>query len=159
MYNPYQNPGMFMTPQYGDPYQNRYQQMQMMQQSQTMPVAQQPAPTSKPATLNGRFINDPSEIMPSEIPMDGTPSIFVAKDSSYIYMKAWSADGTIKTVVFRPVETAPVSSDSQSNGNEDVMTAIMARFDKLEKMVSRNNYKPKNHQNQNQNSEGNDVNG
>ena len=76
-------------------------------------------------------------------------------------MKAWSADGTIKTVAFKPVESTPVSNDNQNNGNEDVMTAIMARFDKLEKMVSRNNYKPKNHQNQNQNqnSEGNDVNG
>ena len=157
MYNPYQNRPMFMPP-YGDPYSQQMMQLQQQyqqMQNQMMNTPNQPQ-NEKPVTFSGRMINDPAEIMPSEIPMDGTPSIFLAKDYSKVFVKAWSADGTIKTVVFVPLEASQMEGSSISE-NSDVTKAIMERFDKLEKMIGRNKYRPKNHQDQS--NERNDTNG
>ena len=41
------------------------------------------------------MIQAPTDIMPGDIPMNGTPCFFPMQDGSAIYMKAWSADGTI----------------------------------------------------------------
>lgn len=149
MYNPYQNRPMYMPP-YGDPYGQQMMQMQQYQQQMQSPMnTQMQAPQEKPITLSGRIINDPAEIMPSEIPMDGTPSVFVTKDYTKIFVKVWSADGTIKTVAFVPMETSPAPVNQNLSSDSDMTKVIMERFDKLEKMINRNNYRPKNHQNQN----------
>ena len=42
----------------------------------------------------------------NEVPMDGSMAFFPKQDMSEIYVKGWNADGTIKTVVYKPY-TAP----------------------------------------------------
>lgn len=55
----------------------------------------------------GKMIQAPTDIMPGDIPMNGTPCFFPMQDGSAIYMKAWSADGTINTMRFLPEHAAP----------------------------------------------------
>lgn len=161
MYNPYQQ----------NPYNPYFGQMnpyaQPMQPSVTPPPQYQPiqnqrpqmpqtelSPQSRPVTLGGRIINDPAEIMPSEIPMDGTPTLFLSQDYSKIYVKAWSADGTIKTFVYSPIEQSSVESPKTGDTENSMYAMFMDRFDKLEQMINRNSQKPnkdRNNDKENQN--------
>lgn len=69
-------------------------------------MRQQPQQFMMPGVY-GKVIQAPTDIMPGDIPMNGTPCFFPMQDGSAIYMKAWSADGTISTMRFLPEHTAP----------------------------------------------------
>lgn len=112
------------------------------------------SPQNRPVTLGGRIINDPAEIMPSEIPMDGTPTLFLSQDYSKIYVKAWGADGTIKTFVYSPIEQSSAESPKTGDMENNMYAMFMDRFDKLEQMINRNSQKPnkdRNNEKENQN--------
>lgn len=53
--------------------------------------------------ITGRTVADFNEITASEIPMDGRSAFFPKSDMSEIAVKNWAADGTIRTVSFKPV--------------------------------------------------------
>lgn len=82
-----------------------------------------------------RIINDPKEIMPNEVPMDGSVSLFPTADYSCIYAKAWNANGMIDTVKYVPEkpETQPTVQ------SQDVLTAILARLDNIERTLNKRN--------------------
>lgn len=104
MNNPYQTPIMNnYAPQYGayqyNPMANiqRYQQPDQMQQ----PQMQQAIP-QQIIGINGRMVQAVENINANEVPMDGSMAFFPKQDLSEIYVKGWNADGTIKTVVYKP---------------------------------------------------------
>ena len=161
MYNPYQqnpyNPYFGQMNPYAQPMQPsvtpppQYQPIQ--NQRQQMPQTEL-SPQNRPVTLGGRIINDPAEIMPSEIPMDGTPTLFLSQDYSKIYVKAWSADGTIKTFVYSPIEQSSAESPKAGETENNMYAMFMDRFDKLEQMINRSSQKPnkgRNNEKENQN--------
>lgn len=83
-------------------YGNPYQQFQPMQQA--YPQFQQsfePRPT-----IAGKMVQTPNDIMPADIPMNGTPCFFPMHDGSAVFMKVWNPDGTIGTVKFLPEQIA-----------------------------------------------------
>ena len=49
--------------------------------------------------------------------MDGSVSLFPTNDLSMIFAKAWRADGTIQTIMYKPVaqEEKPSMDDRLSN--------------------------------------------
>ena len=47
-------------------------------------------------------MNNPADITPSEIPMDGRVSLFLSSDNSYIIAKQWNQNGLIDTAIYRP---------------------------------------------------------
>lgn len=53
--------------------------------------------------ITGRTVADFNEITASEIPMDGRSAFFPKSDMSEIAVKNWAADGTIRTIAFKPV--------------------------------------------------------
>ena len=69
----------------------------------------------------GKMIQAPTDIMPGDIPMNGMPCFFPMQDGSAIYMKAWSADGTINTMRFLP---------------ENPATKEPTQLDRIENMLS-----------------------
>lgn len=69
----------------------------------------------------GKMIQAPTDIMPGDIPMNGTPCFFPMQDGSAIYMKAWNADGTINTMRFLP---------------ENPATKEPTQLDRIENMLS-----------------------
>lgn len=109
--NPYQTTPMmnnpYMQPQ--NPYMDRMNFLQNYQQSLQQPVAgmqmplanQQPMP-QQIAGINGRIVQAVENINANEVPMDGSMAFFPKQDMSEIYVKGWNADGTIRTIVYKP---------------------------------------------------------
>lgn len=136
MYNGFGNNYQFQN-EYASPYFN---QRQWPQQPQNMYFSQ------RPTSIPGRTINDPGEVTPQEVPMDGSVSLFPKNDYSCIYAKTWNKDGTIATIRFIP---EPVNTESQKTDYyDDVLTKIDSRLSSIEKKLSyrkphRNDQKPK----------------
>lgn len=101
---PYQQPMMNYTPNYGA-YQ--YNPMASYQRYQ------QPEPTQG---ISGRVVQAVETINPNEVPMDGSVAFFPKQDLTEIYAKSWNADGTIRTLTFKPVlndKTDILSGDTE----------------------------------------------
>lgn len=85
-----------------NPYMDRNVQMQQYQQGQQMLPSQMPGAYQQPGLI-GKMVNDVSMVSPNDVPMDGNIAIFPKGDMSEIYCKQWKQDGTIQTVVYKPV--------------------------------------------------------
>lgn len=85
-----------------NPYMDRSVQMQQFQQGQQMLPTQTPGAYQQPGLI-GKMVNDVSMVSPNDVPMDGNIAIFPKNDMSEIYCKQWKQDGTIQTVVYKPV--------------------------------------------------------
>lgn len=113
--NPYQTAPM-MNNNYM-PMQNSYadrmsflQNYQQSLQQQPMQMNQQPIP-QQTVGINGRVVQAVENINANEVPMDGSMAFFPKQDLSEIYVKGWNADGTIKTIVYKPY-TAPKNNQA-----------------------------------------------
>ena len=101
--NPYQPQMMNYTPSYNPyPYNpmQRFQEQQLPQQ----PVQQVPQQQNLQiqAGINGRMVATVEQIAANDVPMDGSVAFFPKQDLTEIYAKQWGADGSIKTVVYKP---------------------------------------------------------
>lgn len=133
------NPQGFYPQQYYAPYQQILQQrFQPQEQFQTM-QNQQTIP-QQTIGLNGRIVQVVENINANEVPMDGSMAFFPKQDLSEIYVKGWNADGTIKTIVYKPqidnksVQAVNTSLDTEKlkfDLSEQATAGIMQRFDDL----------------------------
>ena len=140
MYQPYNQQTMYG--QYNSYYPYQYQQPRYdLQQNQPLSNQQQNIQPQQQAGLNGKVVQAVEQITANDVPMDGSVAVFPKQDMSEIYTKSWNADGTIRTIVYKPYTAsqpnAANSSDDMSKmkmGLSDEATeAFMARFDSLEK--------------------------
>lgn len=126
----------FVTPNYMD----RITQLQQYQQNL------QPQMQQLPVGLNCRIVDDFSMITANDVPMDGNGAVFMKRDCSEMQWRNWSANGTIQTTVYFPVQ--PENQVEGTNMpqmdfnalNEDVRALredIIARLDAIEKSVSK----------------------
>ena len=97
--NPYQMPQMnSYVPQYQQ-YQQAYNPMQNIQRFQ------QPQQTEQiQQGIFGKVVQSQDSIVANDVPMNGSVAFFPKSDLSEIYAKQWSADGTISTMVFKPIQ-------------------------------------------------------
>lgn len=92
-----------------NPYQqqNNYQPMQSQYIPQTGQYQQNFQPQiqqiQQPVGLVGRAVNDFSEIKADDVPMNGTPAIFVKNDMSEIEVRIWGKDGLIRPTSYKPI--------------------------------------------------------
>lgn len=70
-------------------------------------------PTLRSGGLPGYFIQNENEIIPKNIPMDGSISFFPYKDLSKIVIKQWDANG-INTLTY-VIEKANISQEPQDS--------------------------------------------
>lgn len=125
MNNPYQAVPMMNNSymQSQNPYMDRMNFLQNYQQSlqqQPMQMNQQPIP-QQIAGINGRIVQAVENINANEVPMDGSMAFFPKQDMSEIYVKDWNADGTIRTIVYKPY-TEPGGSNA-GNPTTDIENA------------------------------------
>lgn len=124
MNNPYQAPIMNNSYiQSQNPYMDRMNFLQNYQQSlqqQPMQMNQQPIP-QQIVGINGRIVQAVENINANEVPMDGSMAFFPKQDMSEIYVKGWNADGTIRTIVYKPY-TEPGGSNA-GNPTTDIENA------------------------------------
>lgn len=139
MNNPYQN--------YGQPMQNPYMAQMGQYQPQIQPQAQ---PQQQSQGLVCKPVSDASNVSPNDVPMDGNASVFPKNDFSEIYVKSWTPNGTIQTVVYKPVQPENLSDATNipqmdfSALNDGIMALgnnIMERIDKLEKALDNSSSK------------------
>lgn len=130
------NPQGFYPQQYGN-----YTPYQQIQQQRFQPQEQYQAMQNQQAIgLNGRIVQVVENINANEVPMDGSMAFFPKQDLSEIYVKGWNADGTIKTIVYKPqidnksVQAVNSSFDTEKlkiDLSEQATADIMQRFDDL----------------------------
>lgn len=108
-FNPYSQPMM------NSPYQNGYNpmlspQQRLMQMEQQYPqfaqqnqFIQQPIQQNQPQGIVGKIVNDFSELTANDVPMNGSAAFFPKADGSELQVRSWTANGTIQTVVYKPV--------------------------------------------------------
>lgn len=136
--NPYQNMNYNIQPAYPQYGYNPYFQQPRMQQSQIeqmQPVNQ--FQQQMPRGVNGRVVQSVEMITANDVPMDGSAAFFPMQDMSAILAKSWNADGTIKTVVFKPINETDSQNSAQNQENlkfdlsDGTVAAFMNRFDEL----------------------------
>lgn len=137
--NPYQPMSGYNTPmsyqQYGN--YNPYIQQQRGYQQQEIPV-QQYQPVQQQIGINGKVIQTVENITANDVPMDGSVAFFPKNDLSEIYAKKWNSDGTICTVLFKPVlnnKSTETVENSEINSTEKLTKTVMERFDELGKRI------------------------
>lgn len=107
--NPYQIPqANNYMPQYQQ-YQQAYNPMQNIQRFQQ---PQQPEQIQQ--GIFGKVVQSQDSIVANDVPMNGSVAFFPKSDLSEIYAKQWSADGTISTMVFKPIQ-----NDNPNNLSQD----------------------------------------
>ena len=137
-----QTTGINANPQSYFPPNNPMFQYPQVQPTYVPPRTTYQAPMQQvqyPVGISGRMVNDPSEISPQDVSMDGTVSFFPTSDGQHIYAKSWNSDGTINTVEFTPLAEATevdVPSGTEASDILDALASINDRLDKIEKQVS-----------------------
>lgn len=143
-------PPFSYQPQMNNPYQGNYQPMQnpymaQMNQQQFQPQIQPQMQAQQQIGLNCRVVDDFSMITANDVPMDGNGAVFMRKDASEVQWRNWTANGTIQTTVYRPVQAENAEQGANMPQmdfnalNEDVRALredILARLDAIEKFVS-----------------------
>ena len=149
MNNPYQVPMMnnpYMQPQ--NPYMDRMNFLQNYQQNLQQPLvptsmsgANQQAMSQQIVGINGRIVQAVENINANEVPMDGSVAFFPKQDLTEIYAKSWNADGTIRTLTFKPVlndKTDILSGDTEKlefDLSEKATEGIMAKLNELSEKI------------------------
>lgn len=116
---------------YGNTYQPTY-----------YPMFNQPTnqPAFNPSGLSGRIVDDFGMITVNDVPMDGSPSVFVKRDNSEIQIRRWGNDGRIYNVSYLPqieakAEETTISTDSVKQSEFDALAqrleGIESKLDKL----------------------------
>lgn len=127
--NPYQMP---QVNSYVPQYQQAYNPMQNIQRFQ-----QQQQPEQMQQGIFGKVVQSQDSIVANDVPMNGAVAFFPKSDLSEIYAKQWSADGTISTMVFKPIQNDNPNNLSQDSeklkiGLSDEATEIFNKhFDTL----------------------------
>lgn len=92
--NPYQQQNTYQ------PMQNQYVPQMGQYQQNFQPQIQS---VQQPMGLVGRAVNDFSEIKADDVPMNGTPAIFIKSDMSEIEVRVWGKDGLIRPTLYKPI--------------------------------------------------------
>lgn len=130
--NPYQMP---QTNNYMPQYQTYQQAYNPMQNIQRFQQPQQPDQMQQ--GIFGKVVQSQDSIVANDVPMNGSVAFFPKSDLSEIYAKQWSADGTISTMVFKPIQNDNPNKLSQDTeklkiGLSDEATEIFNKhFDTL----------------------------
>ena len=152
MNNPYQAP-MMNNPyiQSQNPYMDRMNFLQNYQQNLQQPLvptsmsgANQQAMPQQIVGINGRIVQAIENINANEVPMDGSMAFFPKQDLTEIYAKSWNADGTIRTLTFKPVlndktdilsgNTEKLEFDLSEKATEGIMAKLNELSEKIEQL-------------------------
>ena len=108
------------NPYYTPPYAPQMQRLQNLEQ-QYPQFAQQPQqsypqnPQSYPQApigLQGKSVDSVDVVKAMDIPLDGSISYFPLTDGTAIVTKQLQADGTSKTVIYKPIQESEIKKDT-----------------------------------------------
>lgn len=122
-------------PNYNQFYGQSMQQLQQMQMPKTQPMEQfqqytplqytQPQPIYKQQIgLQGKSVDSIDVVKAMDIPLDGSTSYFPLADGSAIVTKQLQADGSSKTIVYKPVDDSEIKNVSKYITEEELEERI-----------------------------------
>lgn len=130
--NPYSSmPNPFAQQPYGQVQPPQMPHLNSLQQTR-----QQAVPTIQNGSLYGRVVGDLNDIVPDDVPRDGSIGLYPIQDYSCIFAKQWNNDGSISTLKFVP-EVEP----QQEQTKQVDISAILNRLDDIETLVKNLNYR------------------
>lgn len=138
----YQPPIYNQPVQYGQQYvpYNPYISQPRVDTNQNYAQTLQQIPSQMPVQnlgINGKVVPSVENITANDVPMDGSVAFFPKQDMSEIYAKSWNADGTIRTIVFKPVLNDIANNLSHEpekmkfDLSDECTGAFMGKFDEL----------------------------
>lgn len=137
---PYVNPYYLQqqqVPNYQQYYSQYAQQNRMPeQQNFNQNIGIQAVPYQQNQGIAGKMIAEINQITANDVPMDGSVAFFPKQDLSEVYAKSWNADGTIRTVTYKPVsdgepKTAAEPEKLKCDLSEESAQNIMNKFDEI----------------------------
>lgn len=121
------------NPYYTPPYAPQMQRLQNLEQ-QYPQYAQQPMQsftqssqsfTQSNMGLQGKMVDSIDVVKAIDIPLDGSTSYFALTDGTAIVTKQLQADGTSKTVVYKPVQENEIKKDTPKYITEKELQEIL----------------------------------
>lgn len=135
--------GNQLNPYYGQVNQPYQQYGQTNTYQNTLPQQQ--------TSIRGRVVNSDQDIMPNEVPMDGSLILFPTSDYACIYAKQWDRNGNgIITVKYIPEVVQEEVKTEEVIPNE-ALVSINERLDEIQSMLKQRQkpYKQNHKNNQN----------
>lgn len=133
---PFVNPYLFQNPYYSN-YGNN-----------TLQNPQNSFNTSQTMGINGKYVNDFNEVMASDVPMGGQPSVFIKNDRNEIQLREWNPTGQIVTTLYKPYiepkkeeieNVAPFIQQPLFDAKSEVLDPIFERISSLEEKLDKLN--------------------
>lgn len=99
---------------------------------------QQPVP-SIPSGLSGKVLDDFGSITINDIPMDGSPAVFIKKDNSEVQLRRWGNDGRIYSVSYLPqIENKDANTvNVPSEVKQSEFDALTQRLEGIESKIDK----------------------
>ena len=140
---PYQN-NMYPQMTYGQQQYGVNSYLPYMQPRFQQPeVPAQQVQQQTPRGLNGMVVQAIENVTADCVPMDGSAAFFPKQDLSEIYVKSWCADGTIRTLTYKPVQPntpkeVQAGEDKMASGLAQNVTEVFERrFNELSEKIDR----------------------
>lgn len=90
--------------------------------------------------IRGRIVTSEQDIVPAEIPMDGSICLFMTEDCKSIIAKQWNSNGVLQSLIYSPSSNEQAQSECQ---NGDSTGELKAQLDRIENMLKRQNHQNK----------------
>ena len=90
--------------------------------------------------IRGRIVTSEQDIMPAEIPMDGSICLFMTEDCKSVIAKQWNSNGVLQSIIYSPSSNEQAQSECQ---NGDRTEELKAQLDRIENMLKRQGHQNK----------------
>lgn len=125
----------------GGPRLNHNPQVMMKPQTVGQPNLSNAMTNQQPIIpIRGRIVTSEQDIVPAEIPMDGSICLFMTEDCKSIIAKQWNSNGVLQSIIYSPSSNEQAQSEHQNGDNTG---ELKAQLDRIENMLKRQGHQNK----------------
>lgn len=74
--------------------------------------------------IRGRIVTSEQDIVPAEIPMDGSICLFMTEDCKRVIAKQWNSNGVLQSIIYSPSSNEQAQSECQNGSAKRVMEGV-----------------------------------
>lgn len=90
--------------------------------------------------IRGRIVTSEQDIVPAEIPMDGSICLFMTEDCKKVIAKQWNSNGVLQSIIYSISSNEQAQSECQNGDNTG---ELKAQLDRIENMLKRQGHQNK----------------
>ena len=76
--------------------------------------------------IRGRIVTSEQDIVPAEIPMDGSICLFMTEDCKKVIAKQWNSNGVLQSIIYSISSNEQAQSECQNSDNTGELKAQLA---------------------------------